>query len=60
MFAVAIGAVLVPVLEDKPVHISKTKELMNQTAQGSKVWREEARVLMVIKDIQDPFNRDLA
>ena len=51
MFAVATGAVLVPVVKDKPVHISKPKDLVNQTGQGMKVWREEARVLTVIKDI---------
>lgn len=47
----AIGAALVPVVKDQPVHISKAKDLVNQTAVGMKVWREEARVLTVRKDI---------
>lgn len=37
-------AVLGPVVKDKP-GISKPEDLVSQTAQGIKVWREEARVL---------------
>lgn len=33
------------------MHISKPKDFVNQATQGLKVWREEARVLIVIKDI---------
>lgn len=31
--------------------ISKPKDLVSWTAQGIKVWREEARVLAEVKDI---------